>query len=82
MLRPAKHFMLLKNWMNDPNCLIFYKNEYHLLYQHNSDGNNWGHMSWGHASSKDLVSWKHLPIAMPENPNYAIFSGSVRHNEI
>ena len=81
MLRPLKHFTPLKNWMNDPNGLIFYKGEYHLFYQHNPYGNNWGHMSWGHASSKDLVIWKHLPIAIPENPNYAIFSGSVVHDE-
>ena len=74
--RPEYHFTPEKNWMNDPNGLIFYQGYYHLFYQYYPDGNQWGPMHWGHAKSKDLVNWEHLPIALyPDNLGY-IFSGS------
>ncbi|HTI07183.1 MAG TPA: glycoside hydrolase family 32 protein [Puia sp.] len=64
--RPLYHFTPLKNWTNDPNGLIYIKGVYHLYNQQNPFENKWGHMSWGHAVSKDLVHWEHLPIAIPE----------------
>ena len=75
--RPRYHFSPAKNWMNDPNGLVFYKGEYHLFYQHNPFGDQWGHMSWGHAVSGDMVHWKHLPVALAEEKGVMIFSGSV-----
>ena len=74
--RPRYHFSPAMNWMNDPNGLIYYNHQYHLFYQHNPFANKWGHMSWGHAVSPDLVHWKHLPLAIPENGRTMIFSGS------
>jgi fructan beta-fructosidase len=74
--RPQFHFSPAKNWTNDPNGLVYYKGEYHLFYQYNPYGNRWGHMSWGHAVSTDLVHWKHLPLAIPEKDSIMIFSGS------
>lgn len=78
--RPDYHFTPLKNWTNDPNGLIYLNGEYHLYYQHNPFENKWGHMSWGHATSKDLLNWKHLPVAIPEkidkDTTTWIFSGS------
>jgi sucrose-6-phosphate hydrolase SacC (GH32 family) len=75
--RPQFHFTPVKNFMNDPNGLVYYKGEYHLFYQHNPQGNVWGHMSWGHAVSTDMVHWRHLPMAIPEEEGqYMIFSGS------
>jgi len=64
--RPVYHFTPLKNWTNDPNGLIFLDRKYHLYNQQNPYGIGWGHMSWGHATSTDLVHWEHLPLAMPE----------------
>lgn len=74
--RPQFHFSPAVNWCNDPNGLVYYKGLYHLFYQHNPFGNVWGHMTWAHATSKDLVRWKHLPIAIPEENGVMIFSGT------
>jgi len=74
--RPQFHFTPEKNWMNDPNGMVFYEGEWHLFYQYNTHGNTWGHMSWGHAVSRDLVHWEHLPLALAEENDVMIFSGS------
>ena len=75
--RPAIHYTPEKNWMNDPNGLVFYKGVYHMYYQHNPSGNTWGNMSWGHATSTDLVHWKEQPLAISADAQQDIFSGSV-----
>ncbi|HVW97853.1 MAG TPA: glycoside hydrolase family 32 protein [Mucilaginibacter sp.] len=64
--RPAYHFTPDKYWTNDPNGLIYLNGKFQLYYQHNPFENKWGHMSWGHAESPDLIHWKHLPVAIPE----------------
>lgn len=75
--RPRYHFTPRRHWMNDPNGLVFHDGEYHLYYQHNPLGGQWGHISWGHAVSIDLASWQELPVAIPATEHVMAFSGSV-----
>ena len=76
LYRPDMHFTPAKGWMNDPNGMFFKDGVYHLYFQHNPDSNVWGPMHWGHATSKDLISWKHEPIAIYPDYIGTIFSGS------
>lgn len=76
-LRPRIHFSPARHWINDPNGLVYFDGEYHLFFQYNPQGDKWGHMSWGHAVSTDLLHWRELPLAIPEDDRYMIFSGSI-----
>lgn len=62
--------------MNDPNGMVYADGTYHLFYQYNPQGNDWGNMSWGHATSTDLMHWKEQAVAMTRDELGAIFSGS------
>ena len=74
--RPQYHFSPDRNWTNDPNGLVYFEGEYHLFFQYNPFGDKWGHMSWGHAVSRDLLHWMQLPVALPEENGVMIFTGS------
>lgn len=80
--RPLLHYTPEQNWINDPNGLLYHDGTYHLFYQHNPEGTRWGNMSWGHATSTDLLRWEEQPVAIPQTFNddgvaiEDIFSGS------
>jgi fructan beta-fructosidase len=79
--RPTYHFAPRQNWLNDPNGLVYYNGKFHLFFQHNPVGIIQDHLSWGHATSKDLMQWEELPVAIPEYKNEdqsvtMIFSGT------
>jgi beta-fructofuranosidase len=77
--KPHYHFLPPNGWMNDPNGLIQHKGVYHMFYQHNPNEARWGQIHWGHAASRDLVHWEHLPPALAPGPEPVdaggIFSG-------
>ncbi len=62
--------------MNDPNGLIYNAGTWHMFYQSNPAGTDWGNMSWGHATSPDLVTWTEHPVALLHSETEEIFSGS------
>ncbi len=74
--RPQLHFSPQQQWMNDPNGMVYYEGEYHLFYQYHPYSNVWGPMHWGHAVSKDMVTWEELPVALWPDEQGTIFSGS------
>lgn len=74
--RPMFHFRPPAAWMNDPNGTIHHAGWYHVFYQHHPAGDQWGPMVWGHARSRDLVDWEHLPIALhPAAGEDGVWSG-------
>lgn len=75
--RPAFHFTPHRNWMNDPNGLVFDRGLWHLYFQYNPEGVDWGNMSWGHATSTDLQHWTEHSVALPYRDGEQIFSGSI-----
>lgn len=83
---PAFHFAPPWGWMNDPNGLLKVGDDYHLFYQHYPHDRFWNTMHWGHAVSRDLRHWTHLPVFLhpraelleTEGPAAGAYSGSVR----
>lgn len=74
--RPELHFTPQAHWMNDPNGMVYYRGTYHLFYQYYPGGNVWGPMHWGHATSTNMMNWKHEPVALYPDSLGMIFSGS------
>ena len=76
LYRPNFHFTPKANWMNDPNGMFYLNGTYHLYYQYYPDGNVWGPMHWGHATSTNMIAWEKQPIAIYPDDLGLIFSGS------
>lgn len=78
------HLKAPGNWINDPNGFIYYKGNYHLFYQYFPYAPRWGTMHWGHAVSKDMVSWEHQKAALfptrYEDQNGCFSGGAIEHD--
>lgn len=85
-LRPQYHFTSKRGWFNDPNGLIYYDGTYHLYYQHNPMSVFWGNMSWGHATSTDMIHWVEQPhVLFPLATTGECFTGACivdKNNEL
>jgi fructan beta-fructosidase len=75
-VRPVYHFAPSANWLSDPNGLVHDGEHWHMFYQCNPHGEDWGHMSWGHAISPDLAQWEERPPALLGDTRRMVFSGS------
>lgn len=73
--RERYHFTPYQNWLNDPNGLCYFKGYYHLYYQYNPHQPRWGNPYWGHAASRDLVHWAHLPVCLEPQPSLCADAG-------
>ncbi len=73
--KPIYHFSPDYGWMNDPNGMVYKDGVYHLCFQYNPYGSTWENMSWGHATTKDLITWKHEPDALHGDGFGGMFSG-------
>ncbi|WP_261304322.1 GH32 C-terminal domain-containing protein [Paenibacillus andongensis] len=66
--RPQYHLSPESGNMSDPNGMVYFEGEYHQFYQNSAQ--------WGHAVSKDLLHWEHLPVALARDSLGEIWSGS------
>ena len=74
--RPQFHFTSRRGWLNDPNGCIWHDGLYHLYYQHNPFEREWENMTWGHATSPDLLHWtEQAPVLFPDTLG-TMYSGS------
>ncbi|HOJ44863.1 MAG TPA: GH32 C-terminal domain-containing protein [Bacilli bacterium] len=75
--RPKFHLTPPIGWMNDPNGFVYYQGAFHVFYQFHPYDSRWGPMHWGHASSYDLITFKHLPVALAPDmkEEHGCFSG-------
>ncbi len=76
LYRNQYHYSPFSGWNNDPNGLVYDGEYYHLYYQTQPFQKLWGDMYWGHARSKDLVTWENLPLALLPTDGNFMWSGS------
>ena len=77
--RPCYHVTGPVGWINDPNGFCEYDGFYHLFFQYHPYSVKWGPMHWGHARSRDLITWEYLPAALAPDEEYdrdGCYSGS------
>ena len=74
--RPGYHFLVPEGCHGpvDPNATVFWNGRYHFCYIYQHEGAHY----WGHASSLDLLHWRHhAPALAPGEGDEGIFSGGV-----
>jgi beta-fructofuranosidase len=66
--RPRLHVRPPRGWLNDPNGVAKVDGTYHVFFQHNPDSHEHDAITWGHASSPDLLRWTDEPVALRPRP--------------
>ncbi len=79
--RPLLHFTAARGWLNDPNGLVYQNGVYHLYFQYNPAGTEWGNLSWGHAVSTDLLTFRQMDAVLYPDDTGTVYSGSGIVNE-
>jgi beta-fructofuranosidase len=81
--RPRVHLIAPRGWLNDP-CAPVYDTQsgkYHVGFQWNPDGWDWGNIAWGAATSEDLINWKvsETPSMAPSatEDHAGVFTGAI-----
>jgi beta-fructofuranosidase len=67
-IEPKLHIRPEFGWLNDPNGPFWWKNRWHVFFQHNPAGPRHDNIHWAHVSSTDLLSWRSDPIALRPRP--------------
>ncbi|WP_033329523.1 glycoside hydrolase family 32 protein [Streptomyces yerevanensis] len=80
--RPVAHLRPPRNWINDPNGLVFHDGQYHVCYQYNPYGATHTNVHWGHFRSPDLLTWEPLPIALSPTPGGVDADGCFSGNAV
>jgi fructan beta-fructosidase len=83
--RPHLHLTPAHARMTDPNGLVWHASRYHLFFQFSTEltggtrpaEDDGFPVSWGHATSTDLVHWTEHPVAIAATPSESISTGSV-----
>lgn len=76
--RPSWHISPPQGLLNDPNGFIYHNGEYHLFYQWYPHACVHKDKYWAHLTSRDLVNWQWLPVALTPSDwfdSHGVFSG-------
>lgn len=77
--RNSYHLMPEIGWLNDPNGLCQFGDNYHIFYQYSPLDVNGGLKFWGHTTTKDFIHYKKEPIFLYPDKSFdktGVYSGS------
>ncbi|MBL0888844.1 glycoside hydrolase family 32 protein, partial [Myceligenerans indicum] len=74
-LRAVYHMTPPAGWLCDPQRPVLHGGAYHLYYLHSDQ--NFGDGGWDHATTTDCVSFTHHGTALPLQPDFPVWTGSV-----